>query len=419
MTNVEDVGQGKPTVPDDSLGHAGGDPSCNEEPATATTIPPAQADLASSVATSRVSSALTALRADRERRSGHLTWADVYRLMARRKFSPSETAELLQSMRASDLEPADDEVPARQRHPDRTAPSSGDPEWDVVYKTCATPTLSLDEEAALTRCFWLNQALATASPESPEGKSAVDAAGRARDEIVRANMRLVVHIAKTFRTPESADLLDLVQEGTFGLMRAVERFDPTRGYKFSTYAVWWIRQSIQRAIANTSRLIRLPVHVQETLSRVRRARRRLSQSLGRSPTYDELAEETGMSRAEIALLDDVVRIPTSLDSLRETDRKFDVPDLRQAEQDEAQQRSLETEELVDLIRRAMSKLKPRERLVLRMRYGLDGTPRMTLDQTGRVLRVTRERARQIERKALERLAIPDNAGKMLRAFADT
>jgi RNA polymerase sigma factor (sigma-70 family) len=227
----------------------------------------------------------------------------------------------------------------------------------------------------------------------------------ARHKFIEANLRLVVSIAKIFRRP-GINFLDLVQEGNLGLMTAVDKFDWRKGFKFSTYATWWIRQAIQRGIANTARTIRLPVHASDYISRVGPARARLEADLGRTPTRAELAAELELPEDELAALLNRAAAPMSLSEPLSDEGNAELADLI-ADQSatcpyEATAAALLPEEIV----KNMTQLSPRERSVLVLRVGLDrGEPR-TLGEVGEFFQLTRERIRQIEAKALAKLRHP-------------
>ena len=339
------------------------------------------------------------------------------------------TEDFLAELPDEDSEPAMEEI-AEIEEEELVDPNSlvdsfniDDPVRMYLKEIGKVPLLTADQEVELATAMTAGREAQSRMDEAEENgetlsdeeltqlKKAIKAGERAKQQLAEANLRLVVSIAKRY-VGRGMLFLDLIQEGNLGLIKAVEKFDYTKGYKFSTYATWWIRQAITRAIADQARTIRIPVHMVETINKVIRVSRQLLQELGHDPSPEEISEEMNMPVDKVREILKIAQEPVSLETPigEEEDSHLGdfIPDEAASEPSEAASFTLLKEQLVDVL----STLTPREEKVLKLRFGIEDGRTRTLEEVGKEFNVTRERIRQIEAKALRKLRHPSRSKKL-------
>jgi RNA polymerase sigma factor (sigma-70 family) len=362
----------------------------------------------------KVDRAAADLYADFQRQRGVLNQAQFDRLVLRRNLTPPEMIALISKLAALGVKlndpapaPANDEWPTEPGHPERNSGKRSMP--DAARPRSPYALLSGREEVELGRRVQL--ALRTQAKLDPtkvhsaEEKDIVKRGCAARDRMVLANLRLVRFAIQNMRRPvRSLDPWDLFQEGVIGLMRAVERFDPELGLRFSTYALWWIRQAVFRGVDDTDRTIRVPVHRLESIRRLRRTTRRLAHELNREPTIRELTDALNWPMEKTLFIQRLTELECiSLDTPLRDDDDRTIGDTVASKEPGPFEATRDLQR-ADFLQRVLSRLSPRQRLVIERRFGLGGSPLpQTLQEVGDDLGVTRERIRQIEEKALHRL----------------
>ena len=331
------------------------------------------------------------------RKKGNVNEEDIYFRLMKYDASKDEINEFIDTIEKNGIKiikSHEEDVAKEDLDEIITQVSVDDPVKTYLKDIGKVPLLTGDEEIELAK-------------RMAEGDEA------AKAKLSESNLRLVVSIAKRYVSRSNMQFLDLIQEGNIGLLKAVEKFDFTKGFRFSTYATWWIRQSITRAIADQARTIRVPVHMVETINRLTRATRTLIQKLGRDPTASEIASAMGLTEARVAEIQKIALDPISLETTIGDEEDSKISDFIEDETAvsplEATSQVLLREQLLSVI----ETLTPREQKVIRMRYGLDNSHPRTLEEVGKEFNVTRERIRQIEAKALRKLRHPNRSKKLV------
>ncbi len=355
---------------------------------------------------------------------------DEHEALDRQAIEDGETSEALARLAAAGTirSRGRGSVPDFRLDLDLSSGGSSDPVRMYLKEIGKAKLLTAAEEVVLARCVTLGLAASARLVECEEESALMaDRSRVGRDErlrregmaakriLVESNLRLVVSIAKRYRNRGMA-FLDLIQEGNLGLMRAVDKFDYTKGFKFSTYATWWIRQAITRAIADQARTIRIPVHMVDTINKVMRAQRQLLQDHGREPTVNEVAVRAEMSASRVREILKVSQETVSLEQPMGED-DFSLSDLIEDDAAIAPSEAAASAMLNEAVNQALAELSERERRVVRLRFGLDDGEMRTLEEVGREFGVTRERIRQIESKTLAKLRHPMHSGH-LRDYLD-
>jgi RNA polymerase primary sigma factor len=340
---------------------------------------------------------------------GVLTYSDVATAVAELDFDESDVEELHTFIERSEIELVDDSDSAAGPPP---APEPEDKRGRRKAKTTIDlkPDMTTDSLQLFLKDIGKVRLL-TAQEEVDLAKRIERGDLDAKQKMVESNLRLVVSIAKNYRN-QGLPFLDLIQEGTLGLVRAAEKFDYRKGFKFSTYATWWIRQAIARALADKARTIRIPVHVVEKLNKIGRAERKLVTELGREPTPDEIAEVTGIEPEEVDSIKRSAQAPVSLEKPVGDEEESEFGQFIADERAESPYERAAEILTKEALREALENLSYRERRVLELRYGLGGEHPRTLDEVGRTFNVTRERIRQIENQSLKKLQSLAEAQKL-------
>lgn len=333
-----------------------------------------------------------------------------------------ETIAFEKELTSEDEMSSDDGVSSEEDEFDENEVETDDPIKQYLKEIGRFPLLTAEEEADLAKKVEAGkeaeEKLASSKKISAKERAGlnkiIDAAKQARNTLSECNLRLVVSIAKRY-VSRGLTFLDLCQEGNLGLMKAVDKFDWRRGYKFSTYATWWIKQSVTRAIADQSRTIRIPVHMVETINKMHRAMRILTQENGREPSVKELADFLEIEENKVREIMEVERDPSSLEMPVGEEEESSLGDFIEDEKSLKPEEITERRMLQQDIDKVLANLSPKEATIIELRYGLHGNKPCTLEELGKIFGVTRERIRQIESAALRKMRTPAR-GKVLRGY---
>jgi RNA polymerase primary sigma factor len=344
----------------------------------------------------------------RGRQAGVLTYGEVATALAEIELDDGDIEDLHQHLEKSEIELIEEIDPALTAQQVERAPDKRARRKKVTIDL--KPDMTTDSLQLFLKDIGKVRLL-TAQEEVDLSKRIERGDLDAKQKMVESNLRLVVSIAKNYRN-QGLPFLDLIQEGTLGLVRAAEKFDYRRGFKFSTYATWWIRQAVARALADKARTIRIPVHVVEKLNKIGRAERRLVTELGREPTPEEIADVTGIEPDEVDSIKRSARAPISLEKPVGDEKESEFGQFIADERAESPYERAAEILTKEALREALENLSYRERRVLELRYGLGGEHPRTLDEVGRTFNVTRERIRQIENQSLKKLQSLAEAQKL-------
>jgi RNA polymerase primary sigma factor len=369
------------------------------------------------------------------RSRSYLTYSDILEAFPQPELHVAEVDQLYATLQAEGIRVVESvaELEADQGNaeeevlgdlPDLTDIAFDDPVRMYLQEIGQVPLLTAEQEVALAKAMELGDAARqqleresySSASERFELQRHYNAGCDARQHLIQANLRLVVSIAKKY-TSYGLTMMDLVQEGNIGLMRAVEKFDYTKGHKFSTYATWWIRQAITRAIADQSRTIRLPVHMGEAISQVKRTSHKLQQSMQREPTPEEIADAMGISAGKVRRTLEASMHPLSLEMPVGQEGEGRMGDFIEDDRISTPSEAAAASMLREQIEEVLQKLPERERKIIQLRYGLKDGRYRTLEEVGVEFGITRERIRQIEAVALRKLRHP-HLGKKLRGYLD-